>query len=822
MLWEDAPSFAAAAKTLGVNIPPAPVFVLLAHFFTFLPFGSLNFRLQVFSASVASATLFLLYLVISRIISDIRPKSDKHRPLLPAMAATFGVVALAFSYEFWSQAQNTERFVLAAFFEVLVLYLVTLTGTSKKIIPLTVLVVFLLGLATGIDPVVVSFFPSVAFLIWQRRSIFNFGQLCLLGLAGLAGIVLVFSYLPLASLHHPFIDFARPTTLGRIWHVMTGQGQNFYNPEAQSGNGFTGSPIVFLHSAWHFLQMLILSFTPLLLPFILVGGWFLWKTGRTWFWLLSLIIATNFLLVGLYNSGNQEAWFLLPFVSFSAFAAVGFFWVASKLPRPGHRAALALASLLPLIVWWATLDRRGWRLTDDYINNLYQSVRGPAIVLGEGDLFADSTIYAHEVTTGKHDVTPVVLNLLDVGEAYRENLALTTAVTIPDASALTRNVSSQTFSDYLNDLISWNLKTKSVYISHSALEAHFILTMQAYDTSKPTFTLDTNRFKLVPAGLMMQIVPKDSLVQPNPSDYNYHFTNDFPRTRPHVLENVSKSQLHEMINQYAASYVDEGDYLAQSGDHTGEQTAYHRAVQFYGYALAQQRRDADTANKLGSAYSKLGQEDRALHYFTLAHAFAPKNPQYIFNMATSQVRLGNPDEARPLLKNAISLAGQRERVLAESKAALKLIGEDPPPAAGAWQSFSDSNLHLSFSYPAQFATRSLASDEVGLFANKGSDANPTMLFYSETDNTGGDLQTYASSFAALPPGTLSASQPTTVAGFQEGLRQLYHTDQQDTELLFLKNDSQIIVVVVPLGVETNQNDFAQMLSKIVKSIKVSE
>src|SRR5258708_25696606 len=71
MLWLDAPDFVAAITTLGINNPPEPLYVFIAHFFTFLPFGSIIFRLQIFSALLASISLFLLYRIILWLVEQI-------------------------------------------------------------------------------------------------------------------------------------------------------------------------------------------------------------------------------------------------------------------------------------------------------------------------------------------------------------------------------------------------------------------------------------------------------------------------------------------------------------------------------------------------------------------------------------------------------------------------------------------------------------------------------------------------------------------------------------------------------------------------------
>src|SRR6266568_4448373 len=68
MLWLDAPRFLAAIITLGIANPAEPVYVFLAHFFTYLPFGSVVFRIQVFSALLAGGSLILLYRLVTIIL----------------------------------------------------------------------------------------------------------------------------------------------------------------------------------------------------------------------------------------------------------------------------------------------------------------------------------------------------------------------------------------------------------------------------------------------------------------------------------------------------------------------------------------------------------------------------------------------------------------------------------------------------------------------------------------------------------------------------------------------------------------------------------
>ena len=223
MLWLDAPRFLAAIITLGIANPAEPVYVFLAHFFTYLPFGSVVFRIQVFSALLAGGSLILLYRLVTiilqipiplpkKILKKLR-KSSRY-PLTVSeqyfrppnkstvmMAGVFSMLVLAFSYQFWSQAQNVETFMLDCFIELVVLNLFLLDIPFKKVFLISAIVVSICGVALGTDPpVIAAIFPSVLFVIWNRRKVLGIKRLSILCLLGLAGIIFAWSYLPFAEM----------------------------------------------------------------------------------------------------------------------------------------------------------------------------------------------------------------------------------------------------------------------------------------------------------------------------------------------------------------------------------------------------------------------------------------------------------------------------------------------------------------------------------------------------------------------------------------------------------------------------------------------
>lgn len=676
MAWEDALNLADASITFGISDPPAPLYVFLGHFFTLLPVGSDIFRLQIFSTLLAAASLFLLYRLILWITTNfVEKKADTHHTehlssalkkpnnLNLALAAIFGVLSLAFSYEFWSQAQNTEKYTLESLLELLVLVLITITlSTRKKIFPIFLTVFFLLGISLGTDPVVLSFFPSVIIILWQKKREFTIPQFLLLGTVGLAGVILVYSYLPIMSAQNPFLNWGRPTDLGSTIAVATGQGFN------NSTNGFTGSVTVFLSSAWHFFVMLWIDFTPVILPFIFLGGWFLWKKSRNLFWLLFLIIATNFVLSTLYLSGNQDAWYVLPDVSFAIFAGLGYFWLMQKLNSKWFIYLLFLLSLTPLIYWWTGLDRSGWRINNDYTYNMYNPIQAPAIIFGGADLFVDNSYYIHDVSGFKPNIIPVLVQEFYINNVYRQNLQITSHIQIPDIAKY-EPLTADNYSAFVNDFFAMNMPNYKIYIDYPAFNTSYPGVLVRPDGTA-SFILDTRRFKLIPAGLAYEVVPQNSTQQPNLQDFNYQFSNGFPQNKPVIEEKIYNDQLNNLVNQYTLSYITIGNYLSQKGN-------LNQAISYYQKGYEMDPTNGAILSTLGLYHINHNEPTQALIYFKQGAQTYPDDPNWIFSMAIAYGERGDGTQAIPLLQQVISHTPSGSPLNAKATAVLTKLESAP-------------------------------------------------------------------------------------------------------------------------------------------------
>lgn len=643
MQWVDSLNLLDASVTLGVNAPPAPLYVLLGHLFSLLPIGSYIFRLQFLSATLAAASLFFLFRITVWIAQKSKSAEEKIERQI-ALAGVFSMLTLGFSYEFWTQAQNTEIFTLECFLLLLILYLLlVMIEHTKKIFTLLITGSVLLGLSLGTDPVVLCFFPSVLFIFFSKRHHLNPQKVSLLVLCGILAVILVYSYLPLASMHNPFLNWGRPTSLSAIWTLATGHGQN------GTENGFTGSGNVFVSSFERYFIMLFLDFTPLILPFILLGLWFTWEKQRYAFWVLSLIVLCNFILSVLYLSGNQESWYLLSDVCFAIVAGMGFFYLSQKIHKNWALIILFIFSLSPLVYWWSGANRHGWNITNDYIANLYNPIKAPAIVFGGSDGFLNYSYYVHDVNHDKPGVIPVLARLFYTYTPYQEDLAVSTTMKIPDPtkyySSSGNPVSADNYSAFVNDFFATNITKYAIYIDDPAI-ATVYPDLQRADGS-PSFHLDTTRFKLVPQGLVYQVVPLTSTIQPNLKNYNYQFSHGYPQQLPTILERENANELQNMTKQYAISYLAIGDYVAHFNE-------LNQAAEYYKDAYTFDPTNSAILSKLGLLYAQHGQPVAAQLFFKQGMALFPGDPTWAFYVAQTDQETGDTHDAITLLQQVIT------------------------------------------------------------------------------------------------------------------------------------------------------------------------
>lgn len=226
--WLDSSELAAAAFGLGVPHPPGhPLWAMLAKAATLIPIGSVAFRINILSALGGAASCALTTAIALRLVRARHPSAR----LAPALCAAGGLL-LGASSAFWLQSVRAEVYTPHAAAMLLAVWLAVRhaladeTGdaeTWRGPAPLAAAALVLgLSLASHHYLVLLTL-PAFVYLLLSTpsgRALVASRRVLLLVVPGLAGL-LTYAYLPVRAAQDPAVCWGAPTTLSRLWDVIS-------------------------------------------------------------------------------------------------------------------------------------------------------------------------------------------------------------------------------------------------------------------------------------------------------------------------------------------------------------------------------------------------------------------------------------------------------------------------------------------------------------------------------------------------------------------------------------------------------------------------
>jgi Protein of unknown function (DUF2723) len=207
----DGSMFQFIGRALGVaHNPGYPLFVLLTWPFSFLPIGTLAYRINLFSALLGATTASLAFLVCRRLGC---------RPLISLAAA----LALAFGRVFWSQAIVAEVYTLHAA-TVMGMVLALLVWREERRSRWFFVAVALLAAGLGNHTTIVGFVPgALAFVLLTDRAFVLRPRTLALSIAILAAGLLQYALVLVRSRQPGAYVESRATDVWQLVDVMLGR-----------------------------------------------------------------------------------------------------------------------------------------------------------------------------------------------------------------------------------------------------------------------------------------------------------------------------------------------------------------------------------------------------------------------------------------------------------------------------------------------------------------------------------------------------------------------------------------------------------------------
>lgn len=578
VFWVDSGVYLATIKDFGIAYAPGfPLYILLAKLWSFLPFASFAWRVNLLSAIFASFACGFLYLTLKTILNRLviaRSGIDDHLQI--KIISLTCALSFGFSYSHWSQAINAEVYSFNALFAAIIVYLFSLwEGKGNRRLVFALACCY--GLSFANHPITISLLPAFAYFAWINRNVplatdkkFLLKAATVFFLSGF----LPYLYMPFRSMQNPVMDWGNPENLSNFINHVTAR-----PPPGEIGNWlFLNGE--FFEKSLTAVKLSLRQFTPFGFILFILGFFYLFRR-KTKLSRLLLIIYLACLLLGLvYKTVEFESWIIPSYIIMSIWIGVGIFSVIAKsnsneaISKAGlpHRlwrfamtkcAAVFIGCALVLPILWINypLHNRSKNFyAEDYARNFIKNLPSKSILLLTRHLAESTAFYVQLVLGEAKDIYIIRLTQLN-NQWYRENLKQYLG-----AEAI---------------LPKWRCSEENQTEELSICSRNYLWEFINSNIDKfPIFELlpdEVPGYSLIPAGIGYKL-SKDPKEKIDPKYWNFYF-HDEDFSQPRDVQEIYNSSWTVMLRGYIDAYKNLGDwYLWKKG-------AYDNAAIFYGKAL---------------------------------------------------------------------------------------------------------------------------------------------------------------------------------------------------------------------------------------------
>jgi hypothetical protein len=620
----DSGELIVVAQGRGVAHPPGfPLWVVLAHLASLVPFGNVAVRINFSSALFAALGSAMLTLVVVELMitTEYRVAWNKRTAQRKRKAEDSGIdrrffvfapaigagLLMAVSRTLWSYATITEVYTLNTLFILIVFFLMlrwrrsVLADRRESAAPITkydgwlysAAAVF--GLALGDHHVTVGLtLPALAVIVYKTEGLrfFTSRRLLFAGLISIGALVAVYSYLPFAASRSPVINWGNPRSLQEIWWHITGRQYRVF---------FSFTPSMVGGQFLEFCRLVLREFgsawLPLPLAVAFVGFANAFRTDRTTFWFLFAIIIADLAYCLSYDIAEDKDAYYLP--AFVAVAIAAGFGICSLIRLTitnsmSWTKSWSLAAIVVLITCatalaanWPFDNRRHYFIAHDYIENLLSTVETNGLLLTQDWQVVSPMFYAQEVEGRRRDAKVVDVNLLrrswyfdylrhaypELVERSREKIDAFVEILKewerdPGAFArdqqLTQRITAAFF-EMLRSIVINENRVAPVYITRDLLFA---------ETTNAEFAKWINQnYQLVPQGLVFNLA----------RDPSFHDSPDAHLQTRALTDGTVRFDSDDVINLkilpvYTSMLINRGRYLALFNQHERAMVAFKEAL----------------------------------------------------------------------------------------------------------------------------------------------------------------------------------------------------------------------------------------------------
>lgn len=223
----DSGEFLTAIHSLGIaHSPGYPLFINYAKPFTYLPFGSIAFRVNIATAVSAAAACYGVYLLVCTLLADETSRL-RWGNVLRRLTALSVALAFAFSPRLWLQSNHDKPYPLVAFLTAMIFYLLLRWRekyrNGEDCPNYIYLGAFISGLGFGGHQIMVLMMPAFAFLIISTdwRLLLRIKEIILVCVFAGFGFISVHLHLPVRAVQNPLLNWGDPQTWTQfLWNFL--------------------------------------------------------------------------------------------------------------------------------------------------------------------------------------------------------------------------------------------------------------------------------------------------------------------------------------------------------------------------------------------------------------------------------------------------------------------------------------------------------------------------------------------------------------------------------------------------------------------------
>ncbi|HMQ67847.1 MAG TPA: DUF2723 domain-containing protein [Ignavibacteria bacterium] len=567
----DSGELATVAAKLGVAHPTGyPLFTVLGRVFTLLPIGDEIYRLNLMSAFISSAALFMFFNLMSFLLGNKFAGGDSNADykILPddivyniSLATVF---ILAFSRTFWDTANAIEVYSLHTFFLITDIYLIlkacTYDAKDKNSYILKerywLLYAFVLGLSftNHLSSIFLSVGSLYLYFAVNGFNKISFRRILVLIIPFLIGYSF-YIYLFIRA-DNNVLSWGYPHNFANFWRHFTGKQFSIwmFSSFENAGKQFT-----------YFTKSYPVEFFYIPLLIAIPGMFELFKKSKKLFYFTALLFGFCVLYAINYDIYDIDSYFLLAFIVTSIWFGFGLMFILKRLKDNVKSVSIAMIFifLIPLSQNFSKVDESKNYFVEEYTLNLFESASENAIIFStQWDFWISSSFYQQFVKNIRPDIVVIDKELmrktwylhhikLVYPEIYENSKAEFEAYSIelfkfeanPDRYTKPSSETDRqdlikiqtTFLNLLNSMVDKNYESRGIYT-----------TFEIEQEKTEKFGKDYNR---VPEGLLIRLTKEKGYVEYKEPDFLYTFTD---RKEYHY---------NFIMNAYYSAYLSRANYL---------------------------------------------------------------------------------------------------------------------------------------------------------------------------------------------------------------------------------------------------------------------